>query len=57
MRWACLVHGCLCRDEITDWMYVDDGVLRGAFTVRVLLDRSSVKEREKKLSEMGVRLD
>jgi uncharacterized protein YegJ (DUF2314 family) len=42
---------------VSDWMYVDNGVLKGGFTVRVLLDRMSPTERDKTLSGMGARLE
>jgi uncharacterized protein YegJ (DUF2314 family) len=45
------------RADITDWMYVDGGVVHGGFTWRVILSRMSPEDREKKLKEMGVRLE
>jgi len=33
------------KTEISDWMYVDDGVLVGGYTLRVLRDRMSAMER------------
>jgi uncharacterized protein YegJ (DUF2314 family) len=33
-------------DHVSDWMYVEDGVLRGGFTIRVLRDEMSAAERE-----------
>jgi len=46
------------QKDISDWMYVDGGVLRGGYTLRVLLDKMSPGERKKTLAEMGdVRLE
>jgi uncharacterized protein YegJ (DUF2314 family) len=42
--------------DISDWMYVDDGVLRGGYTLRVLLNKMSPEARKKMLDEMGFRL-
>lgn len=42
--------------DISDWMYIENGVLRGGETIRYLLDRMSPSEREATLKEMGVRL-
>ncbi len=42
---------------VTDWMFVERGVLRGAYTTRVLLGRLSPKERRRIVAAMGVRLD
>ena len=44
-------------EDISDWMYVENGVLRGGYTLRVLLDKMSPETRKKMLSEMGFRLD
>lgn len=43
--------------DVSDWMYVENGVLRGGYTLRVLLDKMSAETRKKMLSEMGFRLD
>jgi uncharacterized protein YegJ (DUF2314 family) len=40
-------------EKISDWMYVDNGVLRGGFTLRVLRSRMSPQEREQFDSEIG----
>jgi uncharacterized protein YegJ (DUF2314 family) len=45
------------RADVADWMYREDGVLRGAFMLRVLLERASPEERRKKLDELDVRLE
>jgi uncharacterized protein YegJ (DUF2314 family) len=43
--------------DVSDWMYVDNGVLRGGYTLRVLLDKMSPEARKKMLDEMGFRLE
>ena len=43
--------------DISDWMYVEDGKLRGGYTMRVLLDKMGPEERQKMLNELGVTLD
>jgi uncharacterized protein YegJ (DUF2314 family) len=35
------------RQNITDWMYTENGKLRGGFTIRLIRDRMTVKERAK----------
>jgi len=42
---------------ISDWMYVQDGVLHGGFTIRVLLERMPAEERERQVKDMGFRLE
>ncbi|MCM3878350.1 MAG: DUF2314 domain-containing protein [Thermoanaerobaculia bacterium] len=43
--------------RVSDWMYVQNGVLHGGFTVRALLDRMPREERERQLAEMNFRLE
>ena len=43
--------------DVSDWMYVENGVLRGGYTLRVLLDKMSPEMRKKMLGEMGFRLE
>ena len=43
--------------RVSDWMYVQNGVLHGGFTVRALLDRMPPEEREHQLAEMNFRLE
>jgi uncharacterized protein YegJ (DUF2314 family) len=43
--------------DVSDWMYVEDGVLRGGYTLRVLLDKMSPEARKKMLDDMGFRLE
>jgi uncharacterized protein YegJ (DUF2314 family) len=38
-------HVTFGRDRVSDWMYVDHGVLQGGFTIRVLRDQMSSSER------------
>ncbi len=34
------------RDDVTDWMIIEDGILIGGYTLRVLVDRMSAEEKE-----------
>jgi uncharacterized protein YegJ (DUF2314 family) len=43
--------------DISDWMYVENGVLRGGYTLRVLLDKMTPETRQKMLADMGFRLE
>lgn len=43
--------------DVSDWMYVEGGVLRGGYTMRVLLDKMSPEERQKMLGQLGVKLE
>lgn len=43
--------------DVSDWMYVEGGVLKGGYTLRVLLDKMSPDSRKKMLDEMGFRLE
>jgi uncharacterized protein YegJ (DUF2314 family) len=43
--------------DVSDWMYVEGGVLRGGYTLRVLLDKMSPESKQKMLGEMGFRLE
>jgi len=45
------------QKDISDWMYVEDGVLRGGYTLRVLLRKMSPEARQKMLEGMGFRLE
>ncbi|HEX2873172.1 MAG TPA: DUF2314 domain-containing protein [Polyangiaceae bacterium] len=43
--------------DVSDWMYVEGGVLRGGYTLRVLLDKMAPEAKQKMLGEMGFRLE
>jgi len=43
--------------DISDWMYIEHDVLKGGFTMRVLLDRMPENKRSATLTGMGVRLE
>lgn len=43
--------------EISDWMYVERGVLRGGFSVRLMRDRLQPDERPAFERELGFRID
>jgi uncharacterized protein YegJ (DUF2314 family) len=34
------------REDVSDWMIIEDGVLLGGYTLRVLVDRMSAEEKE-----------
>jgi uncharacterized protein YegJ (DUF2314 family) len=44
-------------EQVSDWMYLEDGVLRGGFTIRVLLDRVSPEERARMLRSFTFRME
>jgi len=43
--------------EISDWMYVDNGVLKGGFSVRLMRDRLQPEERPEFERQMGFRIE
>ena len=43
--------------DVSDWMYVEGGVLKGGYTLRVLLDKMSPDSRKRMLDDMGFRLE
>jgi uncharacterized protein YegJ (DUF2314 family) len=45
------------KDEITDWMYLDNNVLRGGYTIRAVRNRLSKEERVKMDSELGFKVE
>ena len=45
------------REQVSDWMAVDDGRLAGGYTLRVLRDRMSPAERAELDRSMGVRVE
>jgi uncharacterized protein YegJ (DUF2314 family) len=44
-------------EQLSDWMYVEDGLLRGGYTIRVLVENSSPEERAQFLEEVGFRIE
>ena len=40
-------------DEISDWMYVEGGALKGGYTIRVLFDSTSPQEKVELLKQFG----
>ncbi len=44
-------------EQITDWKYVDGGILKGGYTIRVLVKDFSPKEREKLFKKAGYRFE
>jgi uncharacterized protein YegJ (DUF2314 family) len=43
--------------EISDWMYVDQGVLKGGYSVRLMRDRLQPEERSEFERQMGFRIE
>ncbi|MBL7699974.1 MAG: DUF2314 domain-containing protein [Chitinophagaceae bacterium] len=43
--------------NITDWFYIDNGILRGGYTIRVLRDKMSAEERKTFDAEYGVTIE
>jgi uncharacterized protein YegJ (DUF2314 family) len=43
--------------EISDWMYINDGRLVGGYTIRVLYDKASPKERVEMKKSLPFKLD
>jgi uncharacterized protein YegJ (DUF2314 family) len=44
-------------EQLSDWMYVEDGVLRGGYTIRVLLKGSSPEQLEAFSKNAGFRIE
>ena len=42
------------KNNISDWMYIDKGKLRGGYTIRLLRNRMSVAERQQFDNESGL---
>ncbi|MBL0744621.1 YegJ family protein [Chryseolinea lacunae] len=42
------------KDRLSDWMFLEDGKLRGGYTIRVLRDRMSAEERKQFDEEIGL---
>jgi uncharacterized protein YegJ (DUF2314 family) len=45
------------KDEITDWMYLENNVLRGGYTIRAIRDKMSPGDRIKMDQEMGFTIE
>ena len=41
------------RDKVSDWMYIKNGKLVGGYTIKVLYNKMSKKEREQFKNEVG----
>jgi len=41
------------QDKISDWMFIENGKLRGGFTIRVLCKKMTEGERQKLFEESG----
>lgn len=47
----------IAADAISDWMFIDDGQLRGGFTMRVMRDKLPPEERAKFDAAMPFKID
>jgi uncharacterized protein YegJ (DUF2314 family) len=47
----------IAADEISDWMYVDDGALVGGYTLRVLRDAMNTRDRRELDKSLPFRID
>ena len=45
------------KDEITDWMYLDNNVLKGGYTIREVRNQMSKGERIKMDKELGFKIE
>ena len=45
------------KDEITDWMYLDNNVLRGGYTIREIRYQMSKEEKIKMDKELGFKIE
>lgn len=45
------------RDEITDWMYIDNNTLRGGYTIREIRNKMSKEERKIMDKEIGFTIE
>jgi uncharacterized protein YegJ (DUF2314 family) len=43
--------------RVSDWMFVEDGALRGGYTIRALLERASPEERARILETLDFRVE
>jgi len=45
------------RDEISDWMYLENNVLRGGYTIRSVRNRLNKEDRIKMDKELGFKIE
>lgn len=45
------------KDEITDWMYLDNNILRGGYTIRAVLNQMNREEQVKMEMELGFKIE
>jgi uncharacterized protein YegJ (DUF2314 family) len=45
------------KDQISDWMYIDNGLLVGGYSVRLLRDRSTPDQRKQLDESVGYRFE
>jgi len=44
-------------DQLSDWMYIENGILRGGYTIRVLVEQDPPEEQEKFFKQVGFRFE
>ena len=47
----------ISKDEITDWMYLENNILRGGYTIREVRNRLNKEERIKMDRDMGFKIE
>lgn len=45
------------KSEITDWMYLDNDVLKGGYTIRAIRNKLSKEERKKMDADLGFKIE
>ncbi len=45
------------KDEITDWMYLDNNILKGGYTIRVIRNQMNKEERIKMDKDLGFKIE
>ncbi len=45
------------KNEISDWMYLDNNVLKGGYTIRVIREKLNKTEREKMDEDLGFKIE
>jgi len=45
------------KDEITDWMYIDEGILRGGYTIKVIRNQMTKEQQIEREKESGFKIE
>jgi uncharacterized protein YegJ (DUF2314 family) len=45
------------KNEISDWIYFDNGILQGGYTIRILRDRMTKEERKEFDEKSGYKFE